>query len=118
METAKNNGADEIIVVGELAHDLKKAQTIAKMGKVGLATLAGIVGLAAVTAPVTGGVSVGIANLAVAAISGTGAAGIGTAAIIAASALGIALILAIFNDYEEIDYSQGLLKLRKKQKND
>ena len=115
LENAKNNGADEIIVVAELADELKKAQAIAKMGKVSLAILAGILGLGAVTAPVTGGVSFGIASAALTAVGAASTAGLGTAAIIAASALGIALVLAIFNECEEIEYSHGHLKLRKKQ---
>jgi len=111
LEAAKNNGVDEILVTGELADKLKKAQKISTMGKTGLAILTGILGAAAITAPTTMGLSLFVAAPA-AAITG-----VGVAAIIAASALGIALVIAIFKDYEEIDYSQGYLKLRKRQAN-
>lgn len=111
LEAAKNNGADEILVTGELADKLKKAQKISTMGKAGLATLTGILGAAAITAPMTGGLSFAVAAPAAA------MTGVGVAAIIAASALGIALVIALFKDYEEIEYSQGSLRLRKRQAN-
>jgi len=112
LEEAKNNGADEILVTGELADKLKKAQKISTMGKAGLATLTGIIGAAVITAPMTGGLSVAAVAAPAAAMTG-----VGVAAIIAASALGIALVIALFKDYEEIEYSQGSLKLRKRHAN-
>ncbi|MDD2390154.1 MAG: hypothetical protein PHP23_10530 [Desulfobacterales bacterium] len=111
LEEAKNDGVDKIEVVGELADKLKKAQKVSRIGKVGLATLTGILGAAAVTAPVTGGLSFAFAAPAAA------MTGVGMAAIIAASALGIALVIAVFKDYEVIEYSRGTLKLRRRQSN-
>lgn len=52
-----------------------------------------------------------------AAASAAALTGLEIAAIITASSIGIALILAIFKDYEEVGYSEeGGFILRKKQK--
>lgn len=110
LATAKKNKVDEIVVVGELADKLKKAKKISTIGTLGIAGLTGIMGVAAFSAPMTGGLSL------VAATPAAAATGVSVAAIIAASTLGIALVLAVYNNYDEIDYSNGRLKLRKKKK--
>jgi thiamine monophosphate synthase len=110
LARAQKSGVDEIIVVGDMADKLKKAQKISKLGKWGLAVLTACLGAAAISAPITGGISL------VAAIPATATTGVGVVALITASMLGIALVYAIFKDYEEIECSPGRLVLRKKAK--
>lgn len=106
LESAKKKGVSEILVVGELADKLKKVKKISKLGKGALAVLsAGLI-----AAPFTGGISM------VAATPLAAGVGVSVAAVIAASAIGIALVCAIFKDYEEIECSPGRLVLRKKTK--
>jgi len=109
LESAKNNGENKIIIRGKLADKLKKSKQVAKLSGAGLAILTAALGAATVTAPVTGGVSY-FAVAPVAALTG-----LEIAAIITASTLGIALIIALFKDYEEIGYSKGEMILRKRQ---
>ena len=108
LEQAKNDGEKEIIVEGELADKLKKSKKVAMLGGAGLAILFSVIGAATVTAPVTGGLSY-LAAAPVAALTG-----LEIAAIVAATSVGLALIVAIFKDYEEIEYSEGRLILRKR----
>lgn len=110
LEKAKKSGATTIIVRGELADKLKKSKKVAKLSTAGIAALTAALGVATVTAPVTGGVSYLVAAP-VAALTG-----LEIATIIAATSLGVGFIIALFIGYEEIDYSKGSLKLRKKQK--
>lgn len=111
LKKAKKEGEHEIIVQGELAAKLKKASKIAKLSKWTIVALAGVIGVSAMTVPVTGGLSMG------AAASAAALTGLEIASIITASSIGIALILAIFKDYEEVGYSEeGGFILRKKQK--
>ena len=110
LEQAKNDGEKEIIVEGELADKLKKSKKVAMLGGAGLAILFSVIGAATVTAPVTGGLSY-LAAAPVAALTG-----LEIAAIVAATSVGLALIVAIFKDYEEIEYSEGRLILRKRQR--
>jgi hypothetical protein len=110
LKAAQEAGIGEIVVVGELADKLKTAKKVATIGAGTAAVLALTLGAATVTAPVTGGLSY-FAAAPVAAMTG-----IEISAIIAASALGIGLILALFLGYEEISFSKGRLVLRKKSK--
>ena len=110
LEQAKKAGEAEIIVKGELADKLKNSKKVALLSGAGLAALTAALGMATVAAPVTGGLSF-FAAAPVAAITG-----MEIAAIITAASLGIALIIALYKDYEEISYKQGELKLRKKQR--
>lgn len=110
LEKAKKSGATTILVKGELADKLKKSKKVAMLSGAGIAALTAALGVATVTAPVTGGLSY-LAAAPVAALTG-----VEIAAIIVAASLGISLIIALFLDYEEIEYSEGSLKLRKRQK--
>jgi hypothetical protein len=110
LAQAQKSGVDEIIVVGDMADKLKKAQKISKLGKRGLAVLTACLGVAAILAPSTSGISL------VAAFPVAATTGVGVAAIITASMLGIALVYAVFKDFEEIECSPGRLVLRKKSK--
>jgi uncharacterized membrane protein len=110
LEVAKGRGEVEIIVEGELADKLKKAKKVTMVGAGTLALLTVAIGAATVAAPVTGGVSYFMAAP-IAAMSG-----LDVAAIILASAVGLALLIALFKDYEEISYSDGRMVLRKRQR--
>jgi hypothetical protein len=46
LEAAKNAKAQQIVVVGKLADDLKKTRKFAKLGAVGVAAIVAAVGLA------------------------------------------------------------------------
>ncbi|MFZ4702274.1 MAG: hypothetical protein ACOYMG_19705 [Candidatus Methylumidiphilus sp.] len=128
---AKDQNIDEIIVSGELAEKLKKAIMIKKLSVTGLAILvAGVTSIAIATAPVTAPAAFlgGVATMSGAtAIVGGGAiasgaggvvvatlTGLEIATIIAATSLGITLIIAIYKGYEEIEYSKDRLVLRKR----
>jgi len=112
LKATKNNGENEIWVTGKLADKPKNTQKISTMGKAGLATLTATLGVAAITAPMTGEL-----GLSCALTKGVAMMDIELAAIITASTLGIAMLIALFKDYEEIEYSKGYLKLHKGQTN-
>ena len=104
LESAKASGAGEIIVSGSLASDLKKAKKIALAGAVTLAAL----GAALAAMPFTGGLSA-LAAAPIATLTG-----LEIAAIIAATSVGLSLVIAVFKDYEEVSYENGKLILRRK----
>ena len=107
LESAKNSRINEIIITGKLANDLKKSKKIAYASAGTIAVLT-----AAIAAtPFTGGLSA-VGLIPVAAMTG-----FEIAAIIIAASIGITLIIAIFKDYEEIDYEDGRLRLRRKSDN-
>ncbi|MFY1022122.1 hypothetical protein [Ectopseudomonas khazarica] len=106
LKSAKDSGCENIIVKGALANDLKKAKKIALAGSVTIGALSAA--LAAI--PFTGGLSM-VAAAPIAALTG-----FEIAAIIVVASLGLALIIALFKDYEEISYEEGRLVLKKKQK--
>lgn len=108
LKAAQEAKAEETVVVGELAGKLKKAKKVAFLGKVAMGALVATLGAATLTAPVTGGLSY-FAAAPVAALTG-----MEIAAIIAASALGIALVIAVFKDYDEISYENGKITLKRK----
>lgn len=105
LATARQSGVERIVVQGELAEKVKRSKKIALAGSVTLGTLA--VALAAM--PLTGGLSM-FAAAPVAALTG-----LEIAAIIAAASVGLALIIALFKDYEEVSYGDGKLVLKKRQ---
>ena len=110
LEAAKKRGDMEIVVKGELANKLKKAKKVTMVGAGTLALLTAAIAAATVTAPVTGGLSYFMAAPIAA------ASGLEVAAIILASTIGLALLIALFKDYEEISYSDGGMVLRKRQR--
>jgi len=110
LEAAKERGDVEIIVEGELVDKLKKAKKVTMVGAGTLAALTAALAAAAVTAPITGGLSL-VAAAPIAAWSG-----VDVAVVILASSIGLTLLNAIFKDYEEIS-SNGRLVLRKRQGN-
>jgi hypothetical protein len=104
LESAKSNGCEMIVVKGDLANNLKKSKSIAYAGT---ATLA-ILGAALAATPFTGGLSF-FAAAPIAALTG-----LEISAIIIAASLGMALIIAVFKDYEEISYEKGKLVLKRR----
>ncbi|MBE2967659.1 hypothetical protein IMT09_05980 [Burkholderia cepacia] len=111
LERAKENKEPEIVIVGELADKFAKSKKIATLSGVALAGIVAVVGLAAIAAPETAGLSLGFAAAPVAAMSG-----MEIAAIIAAATIGIGLIIAICKDYEEVECGNGKLVLKRKSK--
>lgn len=115
LKAAQERGDLEIIATGKLADDLKASKKVTKIGAGAAALLTATLGVATLTAPITGGLSY-FAAAPVAAMSG-----FEVAAIILAASLGLALLIALFKDYEEISFTPGdgnglsKLVLRKKQ---
>lgn len=114
LKKAIDDKYDEIIVKGELAKKLNKAKKINKLSKATLGILTTALAAGAVTAPMTGGLSIGMSFAAAAPIAAL--TGTEIAVIIAVSFLGIALVTAVFKGYDEIEFSQDPLKLRLKRK--
>ncbi len=109
LEAAKKRGDKEIIINGKLADEIKNAKKLTMVGAGTLALLTVAIGAATVTAPITGGLSY-FAAAPVAALSG-----VEISVIIVAASLGLALLIALFKDYEEISYSEGRLALKRRQ---
>ncbi|KAF6660608.1 hypothetical protein HFD91_11355 [Enterobacteriaceae bacterium EKM102V] len=109
LKQAKENNIDLIIVEGELAKKVMKGKTIAHASA---ATIA-LVGVSVAAMPATGGLS-SFALMPIAAMTG-----IEIAALAAVCFLGAGFLIALFKDYEEIDFDAKALtlKLRRKQKN-
>ncbi len=107
LEVARKNKASVIIIEGELAGKVKKSKKIAYASG-GTITL---IGAAVVAAPVTGGLSM-FAAAPVAALTG-----FEIAAIIAVCFVGVGLLVALFKDYEEVEFdgSRSRLVLKRKQ---
>lgn len=136
LKAARDQGAGEIVVLGDLAKRLRAGKRIKKAGALGLGGSAVLIAAGVVAMPLTGGVSL---PAAVSALGATGAAaGIGAAGGVAASGaaastatiglitaagsiavLGVGLVVAVWRDYEKIEFTAGLkprLVLRKKAK--
>ncbi|MBR8702214.1 MULTISPECIES: hypothetical protein [unclassified Fusobacterium] len=90
LERAKNNGVEEIIVVGELAQKLKTAKVVGTFSKATVFAL--VAALAAV--PATGGLSM-VALVPIAAMTG-----VEIAVITAVVFVGMSLLLAILKEYD------------------
>ncbi|MCB8832189.1 hypothetical protein LJD42_10865 [Escherichia coli] len=106
LEKAQKSKAEIIIIEGELANKIKKTKAVTKVSGVVIAAMIAT----CATIPLTGGGSVLVVS-SLAALSG-----LDIAVIIAAASIGIALIIAVFRDYEEIEFSNGkmILKLKRK----
>jgi hypothetical protein len=91
LEKAIENKVEKIIVKGELAEKIHKAEAIKSLSKPALIAL----GTAIAATPFTGGISgaVGVAAI-------TATTGMSIVAITAVAFLGIALILSITNGYD------------------
>ena len=112
LESAKNAGVDEIHVVGDLAENLKKTKSLAYIGVGAVAALT----LAIAATPFKEGFSFKeVVSFASGVAPVEALTGIEIATIVLVASIGLALIIAVFTGYEEIDYSkEGGMRLRKK----
>jgi NADH:ubiquinone oxidoreductase subunit K len=104
LREARESGVEEIIVTGRLADQLHTANKVTKVSAMTLVVLT----TALLALPFSGGATVA----AVAPIATL--TGIDIAVIISASAIGLALVLAVYRGYDEIEYENGRLTLRRK----
>ena len=102
LKKAKEDKVDTIIIEGHLAKDLKATEKIKTIGPIAMVTLTTFIA----TIPPTGGVSVA------AAMPVAAATGVDVAAIILAASLGIGFVLAIFKEYEVIEFDATDLKMK------
>ncbi|WP_350260774.1 hypothetical protein AAF463_11435 [Pantoea sp. BJ2] len=106
LDAARKNKSSMIIIEGELAKKVKKSKKIAYAG---VGTL-GVIGVAIAAVPVTGGMSM-FAAAPVAALTG-----FEIAAILAACFVGLGLLVALFKDYEEVEFDGKKLRMVLKRK--
>lgn len=114
LKQARTDNISEIIVVGKLAKDLKQCKKITTLGTVSLGVLGTAIGVGVVAAPFTAGTSLGISALAAAPVAAS--TGLTVSAIILASSLGIGFIMAIYKEYEEIEFDASKPSIRLKKK--
>lgn len=108
LAQAQKDMAERIVVKGELAEKLKVAlKGLRSIGAGSLNTLALCLSGAALLAPFTGGVSLGAAGTAM----GTLGAALTATAIAAISAIGLALVIAVFKGYDEVKLGGGGVEL-------
>lgn len=106
LERAQKRGDSEIIIEGELAEKVRNGRKITTIGTITLIALTGAI--AAI--PFTGGMSAA-AFAPVAALTG-----LEIALIVAIVFVGLGLLMAIWKEYEEVEFSQNPLRLRLRRK--
>lgn len=115
LKRAVKNKEEDILIQGDVLKYYKAASKLKTVGKFSLGIA--IAGVAAV--PFTGGLS-SIGTMGVVAAAATSASLSTTALITFIVFMGVGLLFAIFNDYEEIETEAGLrgvkLKLKKNSK--
>lgn len=109
LAAAKKAKVESIIVEGELADKLVRSKKVAKLSAASLAIITAAVAGGVVLAPVTMGTSLGVTSVGLVAAAAT--TGTSVAAIIAASSIGIALIVAVYKDYRVIEARAGFISL-------
>lgn len=109
LEAAKNKKVKEIIVKGDLADKLIRSRKIAKLGTASIVVISSAVAGGLALAPVTGGASLGVSAISLGAVAAS--TGTSVATIIAASAIGISLVVAVFKSYKVIEVKAGFLSL-------
>lgn len=108
LNAAQKQGAERILVKGELGKKLQTAfKGLRSLSSASFNTLALAMSGAALFAPFTGGVSLGAAGT----VMGTVGAALTATAIAAISAIGLALVIAVFKGYEEVRLGGGGLEL-------
>ena len=112
LKKAMEDKAEEILVVGKLADDLRATKQITTLGATTLGILSTAIAAGMIAAPFTAGTSLGISALAAAPIAVT--TGVSIPAIILASALGIGIIISLHKDYREVEFGRGMLRMRLK----
>ncbi len=104
LQRAKDAGATEIMIVGDLADQVHNGRQIITTGSAAL----GIIAAAIVAIPFTLGLSIAVAGpIAL-------AAGVEVPLVLAVMFVGAALLIAIWTDYDEVEYRRGKLVLRRK----
>ena len=108
LADATRRKARRIVVKGELASKISASfKGLRNLSASSLNTLALVLSGAALFAPFTGGVSLGAAGT----VMGTVGAALTASAIAAISAIGVALIVAVFKGYDEVKLSGGGIEL-------
>lgn len=106
LKAAKEKGEKEIIVVGDLAKQLRIAKKVTVLGPVAL----GVITTALAIGVPTGGLSMAMAAPIAA------KAGVDASVIIAVSFIGVSLVIALYKDYETIEFSMAPPKMVLKKK--
>lgn len=106
LDEAQSLGLPEIELLGDIADKVKAAQQVARLGQTGASILGSVLGAAVVA-----GLQKPAESKVSAAVEKTGAS---MNSIVASVGLGVGLVMAIFNNYEEIEYQEGKLILRRK----
>lgn len=104
LDDAFDRGYQTIRVVGRLAGQIYKTRKLAQLSPLALGSLAASVG----AAPPTGGVSL------VGVIPPTIGTGLSFGAIILAASIGLSLLIALYKNYEIVEYTNGTLTLHRK----
>ena len=108
LAAATKRKAKRIVVTGELASKLETSfKGLRNLSASSLNALALVLSGAALFAPFTGGVSLGAAGT----VMGTVGAALTASAIAAISAIGVALVVAVFKGYDEVKLSGGGIEL-------
>lgn len=118
LESAVKNKVNKIVIKGELAEKINKAEVVKNVSKPALLVLGAALAATAAT-PFTGGLSgvVGVASIA--GISAT--TGMSIVAIMSVSFLGLALIMTITDGYDRKftakaeGYGEATMELKKKE---
>ncbi|MBQ3544742.1 MAG: hypothetical protein IJA34_07135 [Lachnospiraceae bacterium] len=108
LKKARKDKVDIIIVEGNLAKELKAAEKIRTIGPVAMATLTVFIA----TLLPSGGISAAVVAP-IAAVTG-----VDVVAIILAASLGIGFILAIFKEYEVIEFDGKEMKMKLERRKD
>lgn len=108
MRLALNDGRQKIIVTGDLAFKLYLSRQVSHLSKRKILMLSV---LSAASIPGTSRVG-GLSSAVMAPVAA--ATGVSVASIIAAMFLGLGLVIAIFKEYEVIEYSANRLVLKKR----
>lgn len=110
LDAARKNKAELIIIEGDLAAKVKRGKKVAYASGTAITVLTVTLAATTATAPVTGGLSY-FAAAPVAAMTG-----FEIATIIAVCFIGLSLLIALFKDYEELEFSSGKNRMILKRK--
>jgi len=106
LDQAQAQGLFEIELLGDIADKVKAAQQVARLGQAGASILGSVLGAAVVA-----GLQKPAESKVSKAVEKTGAS---MNSIVASVGLGVGLVMAIFSNYEEIEYQEGKLILRRR----
>lgn len=113
LKRAQQEGAEEIVVVGKLASQLYAARKIKTLSKATLGIITSTLGIGALAALPTGGLSLGVSGLAVAPLAAV--TGLSAEALLLIGAVGVTFIITLIQGYDtwEYDFKRKKLKLSK-----